>query len=323
MLKNCQIAGVGVNPEIYHKQSDERGTGGFVMSSSHLREFARCPSRWRAGYEMKESDALEFGSLVDTLALTPSQFKDRYVMQPDTYTNEKGDVKPWSNNATVCREWNEDHANKVILKQKDLAEAQKAVASLKSDEVIASFLEASNTQAYVTGEWHDETHDLVIAVKALLDLVPRNDSEFYKSLCDLKTTKNASPGAWTRWCFQAQYHVQAALFFDLYVAATGEDRCNYGFILVENYPPYQTGKRILSLDFLELGRLQYRTMLKNYAWCVKNQKFPDYDQTDESVQGWSIVRPEPFMEGQVMFAPKFSDDAEPEQQPEENPDLIP
>jgi hypothetical protein len=328
-FQNAKVHVGAVNPDAYHAQEFERGDKRLAMSPSSLKAFGQCPSRWRAGYNSPESDAKDFGSLLDCLALTPDLFETRYAVSPATYPAEgkkKGDPtedKPWNWNATFCKDWRKDQGGKRVISQSELAEAKAAVAALRRDSVIADFIDASDTQVLVTADYHDEATGLVIPVRCLMDFVPRKDSEFPKSLGDLKTTRSAALQPFTRFAFQMGYHVQAGFDLDLFVAATGEDRCNWCFILQENYPPFQTGKRLLSEDFITLGRVEYRRLLAAYCWCLKNGKWPSYDDTDEAIQGWSLIAPEPWMESQAMFAPKFTTEEPPPTETEETLDTIP
>jgi hypothetical protein len=347
-FQNAQVIPGVTNPESYHVAEFERGDARHPMSPSSLKAFGQCPQRWRNGYESPESDAKDFGSLLDCRALTPELFDDRYAMRPGVYLKKvmqcphcksesdalacrkcKCERVPvdvpsdWNWNATVCDEWRKARDGKQIVSQKEVAECDRAVSALFADDVIKSFFDASDKQVLVTADWHDEESGLVVPVRCLMDLVPRVGSEFAKSLGDLKTTRSAALQPFTRFVFQMGYHVQASFDLDIFTAATGEDRCNWVFILQENYPPFQTGRRLLSEDFINLGRAQYRKLLANYCWCLKNGKWPGYDDTDEAVQGWSIVAPEPFMEMQGLFAPKFACEEAPEQPQPESCDLIP
>ncbi len=89
-----------------------RGDANRVMSRSELKRFDWCPSRWLAGEQDEESDALQWGSLVDCIALTPDQFQHRYAVASATYSTAP--EKPlltdafdgeWNPRTKVCREW--------------------------------------------------------------------------------------------------------------------------------------------------------------------------------------------------------------------------
>lgn len=320
MLKNAKIVGVVEVVEDYFNQESKRGEMGFEMSMSQLKEFAICAQRWVEGYERPGSDALEYGSLFDTLALNPEQFPARYAVKPETYIDVKTrETKPWNGNSTVCKQWLADHDEKTCVSAFDVQETQKAVTRLYADPIIGPFLDASDKQVWVAAEWHDPATKLVIPVKCMIDAVPRYDTPFMKNIGDLKSSITADPLRWARKVFDFKYHWQSAFNLDIYRAAKPEeDRCNFCHLIQESFKPFQTGRQIMSEAFLELGRAEYRKALANYAWCCKNDKWPDYNDNDESVQSWSITEPTPWMESAAMFAPKFATPLEmpPEEQEE-------
>lgn len=331
-FKNAKVHEGVIDPVTYHKQEFERGDARLPMSPSSLKAFGHCAERWRAGYNAPDSDAKDFGSLLDCRALTPELFEARYTVHPLTYTAtgmqcpqcetvtdskkcakckcdrvEVNVVKDWNWNAQVCADWKLKQGERQIISTAEMLEASNAVKMLFRDEVIKAFFDASRKQVMVTAEWHDAATGLVIPVRCLMDLVPGLDSEFRKSLADLKSTRSAALHSFKRFAFNMGYHIQAAFDLDIYVAATGEDRCNWCFVLQENYAPFQTGKRLMSQAFLELGRVEYRKLLTNYCWCLKHNTWPGYDDTDEAIQGWSLIEPEQWMEEQSLFSPKYAE----------------
>ena len=337
---NCKIFEKGTDIGDYLVQKTEnRGQPKYLMSSSSLREFSRCPSRWVNGYVSPDSDAMDYGNLLDTLALTPDRFDHRYVVRPETYSKtvmecpvcgsqsdsqsckkckcervKKIVDKPWNGNETSCAEWleNQIKLGKTISTKEEVMEAQAAVARLQADEILNSFIEASDKQVWVVGSWIDEDTGIVVPVQCLIDLVPRKDTEFAKCLGDLKTTRNAGLRAWQSWCAQAGYHVQAAFNLDLYMSAVnpdrsedGEDRNTFCFVVQENYPPFQTARRMMSdlqgvSTMIGLGRTFCTSALARYARCIKTGNWPSYDDNKGAVQGWSPVDPLPWMEFEAM-----------------------
>jgi exodeoxyribonuclease VIII len=289
-LKNVTIRGREVNSEEYHEGNGaKRGDSDFEMSASMLREFGVCASRWLAGYTPPDSEAKDYGSLLDCLYLTPGQFAAKYAVRPDTYKSKDGD-KPWNNNATVCREWNEatEAEGRKPLKKTELAEAQAAIRRLESDKILSAFHDVSEKQVWLTGLWTDDATGLTVPVKALVDLAPAKDSEFAACLGDLKSTRAALPSVWSRYSSQRKYHLQGALYLDMWNAATGEARDTWCFILSENFPPYQTGRAMLSQQKLEYGRVLYQAYLARYCQCLKTGVWPDYQTGPGVIQGWSL-----------------------------------
>lgn len=306
MFKNARIVKSGANPLEYFGQSFERGTADYVMSVSALRNFGQSPSRFLAGFNPPDSEAKEWGRLLDTMILSPEQFVNRYAIQPAEYESDSG-PKPWNGNAKVCRAWKDEilSENKEVVTKADVELCGAACDRLRSDDILNSFLSSCDTQVWVRADWEDEATGLSIPFQALIDLVPRLDTEWAKNLGDLKTTKNAAPIPWTKWCWQAGYHIQAAAYRDIYCAATGEDRPSFVFLLVENFPPWEPGRRLMSQDFMDLGTAAYKRLLSGYCQCLKSGKYPAWDDSDESVQGWTLVAPTPWMATEEQFAPHF------------------
>lgn len=318
------------NPETYHARLHARGSAEFAMSPSHLKEFARCPSRWFNGYEPPGSEAMEWGSLLDCLLLTPGQFNSRYAVIPSDAPKKPSKSqlnakKPSADTLLAISWWkdfNVSHPDCEIISADLLADCKAAINRLRSDDVAAAFIDASDKQVLVQAEWHDEHTGLVVPVRCLMDLVPRLETEFAKCLGDLKTGRSAALVPFQRQCFELSWHVQAAFDTDLYVAATGEDRNSWCFLVQENFKPWQPGKRLLSQAFLELGRVTYRRQLANYCLCLKTGVWPGYDDTDEAIQGWSLCEAEPFMESAATFAPKFLFGGTPEESPSSEPEEV-
>lgn len=317
---NARIIQIGADPEEYHAKPFNRGDKRFVMTRSELTTFARNPQGWLRGYEDEETRSTEFGSLVDCIALTPDQFFARFAIAPETYTNKKGEQSAWRNDKRVAEvaEWLEENEGKTIVKRDVNAGAHAAVERLKGDERIAALLACSDTQVFVTGEYHDQDTGLVINVKALLDLVPKVGSPYQKCLGDLKTARNAAPGAWARVCFEQGYGIQAAFYSDLYVAATNEDRTDWLHIIVENEPPYEVARRLISAEFVQYGRDQYFAALRAYCQCLSRNFWPGYDDVGETWNGWRWVQPEPWMVTRTLGCEL---DITPEPKEEKKPNL--
>lgn len=324
-FQNCKIVCQSADPKQYHKQEAARGSPDYVMSSGSLRVFGQCPSRFVAGYEPPDSEAKKWGDMIDCLHLTPEQWDKRYATPPETYRDKKGEEKPWRNDKRIAEvaAWIDAHAGREFVKQDEVDRVRRAVRLLERDDTLRAWRAACDVQVWVAGEWQDEASGLSVPVRCLLDYAPRKDSEFAACLGDLKTTRNAALRPWTRWCWQAGYHIQAAWNTDLYIAATGEDRNTFCFVLQENFEPYQTAKRMLSQDFLALGRETYQRLIAGYCACLKAGQWPDYDAHDEAVQSWSLVAPEPWMQSDALFAPRFNFEDPDGDTAEPVPDVIP
>src|SRR4029077_8555053 len=242
--------------------------------------------------------AMKFGSLVDCLLLTPRKFDQLYAVKPEQYLASKGTMEKWTRQSKTCRKWEDDHeaAGRIVIDNYDRLEAEACVNSLMDEPEIRSLVNASDAQVLVTADYLDADTRKLIPLKFMLDLVPKLGSPYERVLADLKTCDSADPRAWKKAVFNHKYHVQAAMYLDAYVCATGEDRTDFYHPVVENYFPYETACRHLSAEFIDLGRHEYLAALRRYARCLKDNVWPGYD-TDarKLVDGWALVEPEEWM----------------------------
>lgn len=318
------------------------------MSPSSLKLFQDCASKYKSGYNPPDSDAKTFGSLLDTIFLTPEQLEGRYVVPPATYTDigmecpichsvtdskkcakcktDRKEVKiqkPWNFGADICAGWKTAQGNKEIVSNTEYLNAQAATKALNDDETIASFRDASDTQVLVKGEWKDEATGLIVPVQCLIDLAPRKGTEWAINLGDLKTTRNAGVRPFSKWAYQCLYHQQAAFDLDMYNAATGENRQSWCFLLVENYAPWQVGRRILKPEssdperdetLLGIGRATYKRALKRYAQCLKSGIWSAYDEPEVFTE--MVAEPWQAFDASTQMAEIQYDEALAETEPE-------
>ncbi len=311
MFQNAKIQSSDCTPDNYRQYGNrwKRGEKLFVMSRSELMAFSECPHKWLSGVEGDDTKSTEWGSLIDCLVLTPNQFESRYAVAPEAYPWTKAptkadprpqpELKPWNWNADYCKDWRAAQGGKIVIKPDLLATARDAVYTLTENENVAELLIRCRKSVFVTADYHDKATGLVIPVKILLDLVPDEiHPRFGKSLADLKTAVSAKPSDFERAIFDHNYDAQAALYTDIYVAATGEDRCEWLFALQENQEPFEVADPMpaLSSEFLDLGRMKYKHALEFYARCLAENHFPSYSAGSRlTVDGRYFSEPSPWM----------------------------
>lgn len=301
MIETAKIVSVKTDPDVYFAHNpggNQRGGKDYVMSRSDLMEFFHCPNRWRKGYKNLPSDAKDYGSLLDCYLLDKNRFDSKYSVAPDEYYNEnKGMDMPWNYNAKFCKEWRAEELakGKVSIKEGDMDGCRAAGRTMLDDKIINSLLKDSDTQVMIEAEWHSKS-GRKIPLKALLDIVPKKGTMYEQHICDLKTCRSASPEKWSREVFNYGYHVQAAFYIDMYYAATGESRDWFAHILQESYEPYEIGRRLISEDFIEIGREKYESAMALYCDCLKSDKWPGYDDVNRNnIGGFSVTNPELWM----------------------------
>lgn len=304
---NGKVVGANIRPDDYRKQDAPRGHPEHFLTRSSLMMFRSCPAKWKAGWESKETDATEWGSLMDCLILTPNRFAVDYAVEPETVIATKkmgcvksgeykaGDEVPYNPLCAEAKEWKREQvkANRIILSRKDMDEADQAKAILLGDERISGVVESSERQVMVVGEYHDPETKLVVPVRTLIDLVPMKDSRFHSDLADFKTARSAHPRTWEREADMRDYDAQAAMSLDLFNVATGEERISFLHVIQENTHPWQPARRLFEQELIELGRLKITSALAFYCRCLKDNRWPDWDD-DSEFNGWGLIKAGPW-----------------------------
>lgn len=324
---NAKVVAAGYDPEKYHRQDAKRGDKSFVMSRGELMTFAACPQKWLRGYRQDATDSTEFGTLMDVMFLDHGQLENRFAVQPERYKTtgmecpvcksvtdskkcaacktERVEIeieKDWSGQSNTCKEWvkTQETAGRTVISIEDKQRAVAANTRLAQDPLVHEYFCESETQVYCTADYADKATGLVIPFKILIDLVPdKSHPDFGRSLADYKTDRNAAPHAWQRTVFQRGYHVQGAVYLDVFTAATGEDRVEFRHIVQENIAPFEVARRLLDAEYVEIGRQQYIAALRKYCRCLASNVWPGFDDEDETgraiLDGWRLVNPEPWM----------------------------
>lgn len=306
-FSECKVVGPIENPSVYHASFHERGSLEHPVSRSMLMQFASCPAKWRAGWAPKDTDSTDWGSLIDCMVLTPGEMQNRLSIQPKTYPAPKdctavknkkcaeGDPIPWDNKSNFCKAWTTQQGDKQIVSDKEITAAQQAHEKLIRDDRVFELLRASEKQVLVEATYQDEDTGLEIPAKCLIDLVPDVSHEkFGKCLADLKTTRSAHPRTWLNSVHLYGYDAQAAMNLWMYSRATGEDRNTFYHVIQENTHPWQVARRMLSEEFIEIGRVKIVNALKRYCRCLKTGNWPSWDDYSE-YDGWGMVNPAPYM----------------------------
>jgi hypothetical protein len=311
-LKNGRILKVDATIKEYLASKGEKD-GPRILSRSDLVDILACPRKWRKcvdrGIETEDrpTPSTEFGSLLDCLLLQPHKFDEYYLMPPKTYETKKGEVKDWTWRSSTCRDWRteQEESGHLVCTLEDRDKAAAAISDLMKDpehgEQTARLLKNSRHQVFAMADYEDEETGVTVPIKILTDILPdQSDPQFGKSVFDLKTARNAIPGAWKKAVFDDGLHIQAAMGLDVINSLAGEDRCDFRHLIVENQPPFEPAYRFLTAEYIELGRLRYVTALRVYCQCVKSGKWPSYDEQGAMVlnDGYAACDVLPWMVGQ-------------------------
>jgi len=293
-----QIVGNNVATEVYLRQdaSKPRGHPEFVISRSELMLFASNPQRWIRGYSFKDTDATEWGSLIDCMVTSRDRFDSLYVVTPATCQATKtmkivkdgkareGDQVPWSPLAAECKEWKAEQEAKglTVVSLATWEEAKTAIQALKTDAWIGHMLAEASFQVMCIATYEDKDTKVKVPLKCLVDIVPSMKGQYANGLTDFKTARTASPKEWENACRKQHYDVQGAMSLDIWSACKPKERWCWYHIIQENEFPWQPARRYMSDTMLAMGRIDMWQALKRYCRCLKENQWPSWD--DEGPQ---------------------------------------
>lgn len=233
------------------------------INASVMAEGLRSMAHMRYAMENQSSGtspAMELGTLVHLLALQPEEFDARYVVKPDW------DARTTAGKA-IRDAFTATLGERRSIDAETLATARAMVDALRSHR-LAGPLMAADGPCEVVARWKDPATGLVC--KGRLDkYIPG------VLALDLKTTADASPGAFASSYYKYGYHRQLAHYTDGFGIASGKET-PFVIVCVENVAPFGVCVYQPDMASLECGRFDNRKILADYAACVKSGKWPSY-----------------------------------------------
>ena len=267
-----------MKPGIYPQMPAEEYHAIDACSSSRLKLLKRSPAhcKWSIDFPNEnKSPALVTGSAVHCAVLEPECFDSRYVVKPKF--SGKGSV-------AARAEWESANEGKGdIIDADDRMLAQRLTVELYGHRIAGPVLR-QKSQVEISGIWTDSATGLLCKLRS--DAV----SEKLRMVVDLKTTDDASPGAFSASIFKYGYHRQGAMYLDGWKALGIEYR-HYCIIAVEKKAPYGVAVYRLNTEgrAIELGRKENRALIGRYAQCKAENNWPSYPEviTDIELPAWA------------------------------------
>ncbi len=247
-----------VSAEVYYQP--RRG----VARNSGLAQIARSPAHYLAWLESdRVTPALEFGRMLHSAILEPSEFQKNYVVAPDfgdcRFKDNKATRDAWlANNHGLTVVDAEQHAKILGMSQAILAHP------------IASKL-LGRGRSEVTCSWTDEATGI-----PCLSRVDRYLPELATAV-DLKSAEDASPEAFRRSVARYGYHRQDA-FYSRGFARLGAPLKHFAFVVAEKAEPYAVAVYVLDSDAVASGNESINRDMATFKSCLESGKWPAYSE---------------------------------------------
>ena len=145
-------------------------------------------------------------------------------------------------------------------------QCEEMAQSLLSNKDVSAILNVPNHFREAVVLWEHEG----VKIKSRFDFL----QDF---ILDYKTTKDASPGSFTRDSYDYRYHGQAGAYSYAYKAVYGKFPSAYYILAAEKKSPYHYALYKLDDEALESGRYLFNKWIKLLKACRENGNFPGYN----------------------------------------------
>lgn len=250
------------------------------ISKTGLDLVHRSPAHYRYGAKREATRAMHMGTAIHTALLEPDRFEMEYLLLRDVKDRRASEYKQAikvhdPENVLVSTE-----ADKVAGMQESVFAQEDAANLLRS----GGFFEVS---AFV------EDPDTGILLRCRYDVI----NAFHEAT-DLKKTRNASPEEFAKSVYNYRYHVQDAMYSDIYRLITGNDLDAFKFVAVEEDAPHCAMVYELDEESRQIGYQEYRRDLELYAECEMSGNWPGYPEPVQTISlpAWAINRFEDDLE---------------------------
>lgn len=243
-------------PGVYYGLPETTYRDAKGVNISSLKKMGRTPAHYIAAIEepQEPTESMEFGTLVHLAVLEPKRLAGSYVVRPDGMKFSTKEGKAWKDAQTLP----------IIDADKDKA-LRDIASAIQTHPTAAAILAGGQNEVSVFKQ-HDETG---LLLKGRIDCLTE-DAHGCKTLVDVKTCQDASPGEFARTIAKFRYDAQAAFYMDL---VDGEF---FVFVAVEKEPPYGIGVYALDPEAIQNGRRSYETWLQRLWDCQSTGNWPCY-----------------------------------------------
>lgn len=239
-------------------------------SNSYLNESEQSPAHGQASRLVKRepTPAMIFGTLFHTACLEPARFEREVCVAPkfDRRTKDGKAASAEWDAANIGKTGIDADTMQTLLAMRD--------AVFKHPAARAALTEG---QAEQSAFWKDR--ETGVMMKGRFDYMHAERGV----ITDLKTTEDASRSGFERAIDKYGYHRQSALYLDGFNAIHKTDTNLFLNVCCEKEFPFGVGVYAMKEPALDLGRAQYRALLKREAECQRTGIWPCYSDAIELV----------------------------------------
>lgn len=255
------------------------------LSKSELALIGVCPRLFnlRHQYRSKQTDAMAFGTILHAALLEDKE--GHFYVRPDTYG---ADGKRWNANATECKQWLADHADKPVISREQWEQIVACQSAAREHHLAGPLIQDAQTEVSLFANYAGRL------LKGRADIFAPERGY----IADVKTVADASDRALSRSIFEYDWHVQAGFYWKLAQLLKFPIADFYIIALQKEPVPLVNCKRIKP-EAMELGLATFDSWLETLDECEASGFWPDYSGTkieDIDVPHWAYTADEEALE---------------------------
>lgn len=230
----------------------------FALSFSGMKALRRNPQffwTWHHNPDRVETRSMSLGTLVHRLVLEP---------------HREHEIAVWTGKVRNGKAWDlfeVENQGKIITKPDEYDQARRMRDSILANPYVASALRKPGKAEM---EFHGIDAQFGCPVKGCFDWLGE------EILLDLKKTGESIHEFETKSIWNYDYHVQMSFYLRLAEIYDGRRR-SFGWVVVEDDPPYSTMMVLPQPEHLEIGKREVERMLEKFSECWTAKAWPGYD----------------------------------------------
>lgn len=242
-----------------------------ALNQSTLWTFRRSAAHARYAFlHPSATKTTDLGSAIHAVLLEPDQLEARFAVRPPGIDRRTNVGK------AAWAAFEAESAGKTILPDRDAWDTLEGIRGSLVDHPLAYELITAPGHTEVSAVWNfDET-----LCKGRMDRIVEHAG--WTWVVDVKSTEDASPGAFARSCVNYGYYLQAAFYLDGLDTLAARDR-RFAIVAVEKSPPYSIAIYEPDVVFVESGRDEYHRHLKAWRHCTETGLWPGYPNGIETL----------------------------------------
>lgn len=242
--------------------------------------------------------AMVFGSAFHTLMLEKDKFNSEYCIKPELQKmpaelrlkdvgreafeeNKEIRKRIQETNKIISEEFETLHSGKIVLTIDQFSQLGKMVNLIKKHEIVTTLLDEAVFEQSIF--WTDK--------ETGLQFKARPDIWSSRMIVDLKTTKEASPFAFTRSALSNGYYLQAGMMFEA-CKAIGKPFEMFVILACEKEEPHVPAVFMMHEEALQFGIDQFNAYKKKLKICLETNKWDGYPVLELGIPKYATINEE-------------------------------